>query len=408
MSKNRGDGDGSIFKDGRGRWVAVASLGSKVIDGKRRRVRKKFVGVSRKEVQAKLTQALNNLDRGLAVADSRSMFGVFFTQWLASAKARLKPSSHASYQWLGKKYIMPALANVRLCQLDAGTLNAFMARMLEDGLSPRTVQYAHAVIRSALATAEKQDLVRRNVARLADVPPQVNSNVKPLEPHQAVALLAAVKGHRLEALYSVALAVGLRRGEALGLARPDIDLDDATLTVRRTLNRVKAEGERGALVFSSPKTKGSRRTIPLPDFAVRALRQHLECQDRERRLMGEDWKGARDADGSSLDLVFTTTIGTPIEPRNLLGHLKPTLAALNIPHHRWHDLRHTAASLLIANGASLHDVKEILGQSQIRLTADLYGHLYMSAARKVVAGMDAALSPVAPRVAPQTMSEAVH
>jgi integrase len=381
--KKRGDGDGTIFEQRPGRWVAVLSQGSKTVDGQRKRIRKKFVGKTRDGVRKKLNKALGRRDRNLPVSDSRMMFGGFFVQWLADRRPHLKASTHASYQWLGEKYILPVFSHVRLSALTAAMINAFMSELMASGLSPRTTQYCHAVIRAALKTAEKQDLVARNVARLADVPPQVQTEVKPLEPHEAVRLLQAVKGHRLESLYSAALAVGLRRGEALGLAWPDIDFENGTLTVRRTLNRVN-----GKLRFDTPKTKGSRRTIPLPPFALKSLREHRECQLRERALMGEDWKGAE------FDLVFTTSIGTPLEPRNVLRHLQATLAALNIPHHRFHDLRHTAASLLVAQGASLHDVKEILGHSQIRLTADLYSHLYLSAARKVVDGVESVLAPV--------------
>jgi integrase len=198
--------------------------------------------------------------------------------------------------------------------------------------------------------------------------------------------------------------VGLRRGEACALAWPDVDLEAGTLLVHRTLQRIKADGaKRGALKFTEmPKTAASRRFIPLPPFAIRSLSKHRQRQERERELMGEDWKGA------PLDLVFSTTLGTPVEPRNVLRHLQQTLVTLKLPHHRFHDLRHTAASLLLAQGCTLHTVKEILGHSQIALTADLYGHLFMSVAREAMSGMDAALSPVATLVATLTASESVH
>jgi integrase len=216
-------------------------------------------------------------------------------------------------------------------------------------------------------------------------------------------LLDYVKGQRLAALYSVALAVGLRRGEACALAWPDIDLEAGTLSVRRTLQRIKADGSKhGALKFSEmPKNASSRRIIPLPPMAVRSLAEHRTRQAQERVFMSDDWKGA------PYDLVFSTKIGTPVEPRNVLRHLKRALAALKLPHHPFHDLRHTAASLLLVQGCTLHTVKEILGHSQIVLTADLYGHLFMSVAREAMSGMEAALCPVAPSVAPQVIRRAL-
>src|SRR5579871_1373456 len=139
--------------------------------------------------------------------------------------------------------------------------------------------------------------------------------------------------------------------------------------------------------------------LPLPAFAVSALKNHRERQQQERLLAGDDW--------SEHGRVFTSTIGTPIEPRNLLRHFHATLKSLEISG-RFHDLRHTAASLLIAQGATLHDVKEILGHSQIRLTADLYGHAYMQAKREVVATMDAILAPLPTPLAPLAPSKAIN
>jgi integrase len=272
------------------------------------------------------------------------------------------------------------------------------------GLSPRTCQYARAVTRKMLTDAEKLDLVSRNVARLSTAPRREKGEVTPLTVEQARMLLDYVKGQRLEALYSVALAIGLRRGEACSLAWPDVDLETGTLTIRRTLQRIKADGSKhGSLKFSEmPKNASSRRCIPLPPMAIRSLAEHRTRQAQERVFLGEDWKGA------PLDLVFSTRIGTPVEPRNVLRHLQRGLAALKLPHHRFHDLRHTAASLLLAQGCTLHTVQKILGHSQIALTSDLYGHLFMSVAREAMAGMDAALSPVAPSVAPQATVKSVN
>jgi integrase len=395
MTKNkRGQGDGTIFEERPGRWVAVLSMGSKIIDGKQRRNRKKFVGRTRRVVQEKLTAALRKQDQSLPVATSRESFCRYFERWLVTAKARIRDSTHASYAVVGRLYLIPHFGTVPLQELTAQHVNGMMDAITAAGLSPRTCQYAQAIARKVLADAEKLDLVSRNVAKLSTAPRSEKAEITPLTVDQARLLLGGVQGHRLEALYSVALAVGLRRGEACALAWPDIDLEAGTLTVRRTLQRIKADGsKRGALRFTEmPKTASSRRFIPLPPMAIRSLRDHQARQAQERLFMGDDWKGA------PLDLVFSTTLGTPVEPRNVLRHLQQTLITLKLPHHRFHDLRHTAASLLLAQGCTLHTVKEILGHSQIALTANLYGHLFMSVARDAMSGMDAALSPVVTQV----------
>jgi integrase len=401
MSK-RGQNEGSIFEEKPGRWVASLSLGYEVKDGKRRRLRKKFTATSRREVQKKLTEALREQQTGGTVPIQKDTLGPFLKVWLASLEQNgRKESTVASYRWLIEKYIEPDLGRTPLTKLTQRDLNEFMGRKLEDGLSARTVGYCHAVIRSALTRAEKDGLVGRNVAKLASPPHRASdSRVEPLTLIQANALLAAVAGHRLEALYSVALAIGLRRGEALGLAWTDIDIPAQTLTVRSTLQRIKyasaEDGEtKSRLVVSAPKTQKSGRLIPLPSFAVESLQRHRERQAEERKFAGEQW--------TESGLVFASTVGTPLEPRNVVRHYHGILALVKIPRHRFHDLRHTAASLLLAQGATLHDVKEILGHSQITLTANLYGHAYTSVLRESVDRVGSLLgsqNPVAPSVAP--------
>jgi integrase len=268
-----------------------------------------------------------------------------------------------------------------------------MQRKIDAGLSSRTVRYCHAVIRSALTRAAKDGLVARNVAMLAD-PPALDKRhrVEPLTPEDARRFLAVVSGHRLEALYSVAIAVGLRRGEALGLEWVGVDLERGVLQVTQTIQPIR---KKGMVTRRAGKNDKSLRMIPLPGFAIAALSRHREIQAQERAFAGEDWK--------ERGLVFTTTIGTPLQPGKLLKHFHGALETLKIDRRRFHDLRHTAASLLLAQGATLHEVKEILGHSQIALTADLYGHAYTSVLRGTVDRVGSLLAPqnpVAPQLAP--------
>ncbi len=243
------------------------------------------------------------------------------------------------------------------------------------GVSPRTVTYARAVLRKALNQAVKWGQVPRNVVTLVDAPRAKRHQITPLTPDQGRALLTAVQGHRLEGLYRVALSLGLRLGEALGLRWEDIDLDTGTLRVAVALQRRKGSRE-----LVEPKTQQSRRTLPLPQVLISALKTHRTRQLEERLAAAPAWHDQ--------GLVFPSTVGTPIEPRNLTRHFKSVLQAAELPNIRFHDLRHTAASLLVAQGVHPRVVMEILGHSQISLTMNTYAHVLPQAQREATAYMD--------------------
>lgn len=251
-----------------------------------------------------------------------------------------------------------------------------MNAKLASGLSARTVQYIHATLRRALGQALKWDLVARNVATLVDPPRVVRPEVQPLTPEAAKALLEAARGDRLSALYTVALALGLRQGELLGLRWADVDLDNGFLHVRRALQRID-----GKLQLVEPKTAKSRRTIAMPAFVVAALREHRLRQGLERMFVGEGWQDA-------FGLVFTTAIGTPLDEGNVRRQFKRLLAKAGLPDMRFHDLRHSCASLLLAQGLSLRAIMEVLGHSQIALTANTYTHILPQMQREAADAMD--------------------
>ncbi len=274
MSK-RGQNEGSIFEESPGRWVALVTLGYEVRDGVRRRVRKKFVSTTRAAVQKKLTAALRELDTGGVVAIEKDTLGAFLRAWIPSLRAKGRSEKTIeSYTWIAEHHIIPELGHVPLPRLTQVMLNEFMHRKLESGLSARTVAYCHAVIRSALSKAERDGLVGRNVAKLAEPPSQrALHRVEPLSPDEARKFLAYVQGDRLEALYSVALAIGLRRGEALGLQWSSVDLDAGALRVTQTIQRIKGQG---MVTRRAAKTDSSIRRVPLPGFAIAVLRRHWE------------------------------------------------------------------------------------------------------------------------------------
>ena len=196
-----------------------------------------------------------------------------------------------------------------------------------------------------------------------------------LTPEQARAFLEAASGDRLEALYTVALAVGLRQGEALGLRWDDVDLEAGTLTVRHALQRVG-----GRLRLVEPKTRLSLRNIALPPMVVAALRAHRSRQLQERLWAGSRWQ--------EHDYVFASTIGTPLDGTNVTHRLQAILLTAGLPRQRFHDLRHACASLLLALGVHPRVVMETLGHSQISLTMNTYGHVLPSLQRDAADRMD--------------------
>lgn len=358
MSK-RGHHEGSIFKRGDDRWAATITLG--YVGGKRQR--KTFYGDTRKEVQEQLTAALRAQQQGLPVANDRQTVGEFLARWLdESVKGKKQPKTYASYAQLIRLHIAPELGRIVLAKLTPQDVQGFINRKLDAGLSARTVQYLHAVLRAALNRALKWGLVARNVATLVDVPSVRRKDMRFLTPDEARRFLASIQGDRLEALYTVAMAIGLREGEALGLRWQDVDLNTGVLRVRVALQRIE-----GALQLKELKTAHSRRAIALPAFAISALLSHRARQDEERKRAGAMWR--------EHGLVYTTATGMPLDSRNVLRRFKRALVEAGLPDQRFYDLRHTCASLLLVQGVHPRVVMEILGHSQISLTMNTYSHV---------------------------------
>ena len=276
-------------------------------------------------------------------------------------------------------HIVPDLGNVVLDQVTPQHVQALINKKLRAGLSPKTVQYMRGVLRTALGQAERWGMVSRNAAALVDGPRQHRNVINPLGLDEARRLLDAARDDRLGALYSVALAMGLRQGEALGLRWEDVDLEEGVLHVRYQLQRLN-----GKVQLVEPKTAMSRRTLALPDSIVASLEAHRERQARERHLAGSRWV--------ETGLVFTTPIGTALDGPNVTKRFQRLLARIGLPKRRFHDLRHSCASLLLAQNVAPRVVMEILGHSQISLTMNTYTHVLPHLRREAAAHMDVLLA----------------
>lgn len=382
----RANGEGTVYRRKDGRWeCAVYVLGG---DGTRRRVR--VYGKVREEVLKK-RDALIAADRqGLPVQSGLRLEG-YLTDWLRqTARLELRPRAYETYERCVNRHIVPLLGAKRLHSLAPADVRHLMNAKIAEGLSPGTVHYIRAVLRSALSQAMRDGLVQRNVAALVKPPRAKRKEIRALTPEEARTLLRTARDDRLYALWLVAMALGLRRAELLGLTWSNIDLDSRTLRVAQGVQRID-----GRLVLDELKSARSHRILPLPKIAADALREHHSRQSRERLAAGRHW-----ADN---DLVFCSEVGTPIDPRNLNRSFRSLLIRAQVgviranpgaepPKYqttvRLHDLRHSCASFLLAQGVSPRVVMEVLGHSGIAITMNIYAHVMPSLLGDALGGMD--------------------
>jgi integrase len=274
-----------------------------------------------------------------------------------------------------RRHIKPTLGHVLLTKLKPGELQQLYADKLEKGrtdetggLSSQTVRHIHNVLHGALKQAMREGLVNRNVAQATSPPKLVRTEeMNPLSRKQVTQFLSTLAGERLEAAFLLDLATGLRRGELLALRWSDLNLERGTLQVRKSLSRVKQDDGTTRLEFSDVKTPKSRRLIPLPDEAVRELRAHKARQNQEKLKLGEAYQDR--------GMVFATVLGGPIEPRNFHRRWTELLKKAGIPHTRFHNLRHTFATILLEAGEHPKVVQEMLGHSKVSMTLDTYSHV---------------------------------
>jgi integrase len=252
------------------------------------------------------------------------------------------------------------------------------------GLASSYIRYTKAVLSRALNDAVRENLIARNVAMLAVVPRTPKREMKVWDQAQTRQFLESIQGDRLEVLFTVALSLGLRRGELLGLSWRDVDLEKGTLLVRASLTRIEHGAELG-----EPKTKGSRRTIHLPRTLVSILKRHRAKQKANELRAGGDWKNT--------GMVFTTFVGGPMTPNNLLRDLTRLAKKAGVPRIRVHDLRHTAATLMLKSGTPVKVVSETLGHASVRVTLDLYAHVLDEQRAEVAERMDDLLWGNSPR-----------
>jgi len=378
LRRKRDNGEGTIYRRKDGRWAGGVQVG--FVNG--RRAMKVVYGKSRSEVLEKVRELLESARRGTIAPGRSPRLDTFLNQWLQTIEGSIRPSTFTSYSGIVRKHLIPVLGHKPIDRLTVPDIADLLARKRGEGLSPRTGQYILFVLRNALNKAVRWGIASRNVAQLVDAPRVAHRDVNVLSPEEALQLVTAAREDRLEALWVLALSTGLRRGELLGLSWSDIDLERRQLRVTKALQRVTGKG----LVLAETKTRMGRRSIILPIGTVEALRRHRARQAGDRLIAGSAW--------SQSDFVFTSARGTPLDGDNMISRpFTRLLERGGLQAMRFHDLRHSCASLLLAQGVAPRVVMETLGHSRISVTLDTYTHVLPALQREAADAMDRALAP---------------
>ena len=393
--KKNANNEGTIYQRKDGRWEGSAYVLTTDGTYKRRSV----YGKTWDDAHEKLTRLKADSLNGRPVSTSKMTIAEYLTYWLTNvAKGKVRSTTYVNYESLVRNYVTPEFGRKKLARLTARDIRAFLTKTAatcqccaqgKDKSRPehkrrccalgkcckklpsdRTVRFLLVILRAALQHAVRADELPRNVARNVELSMGTKREIEPLTVKEGRQLLAAARDSRLWAAYELAVRIGLRRGELLGLRWSDVDLHEGVLTVRQALQRVGGE-----LLIVAPKTQRSARRVALPSECVTALRAQRAQQLADRKAASSNWKG------TAYGLVFTTTNGTPIEPRNLNRSFDALCVRAGVRKVRFHDLRHTCASLLHEQGADAHMIMEVLGHSSIRVTMDIYTFVRLDSQR---------------------------
>ncbi len=354
---------GQLIQRGERTWLVRIYLGRRV-DGRRKYFNKTVHGTKR-EARRFLNEKLYEHDRGRLVVPSKKTVSEFLFEWIDRGKPGIQDRTRESYRWTLIQYVLPRLGDRRLDQLSPMEIQDLYNALSEKGLSPRTVRYAHSILRSALAQAVRWRVLNGNPADLVELPAKKPKEMRALSPEEASTFLEAIQGDRWEALWELLLVTGLQPGEALGLKWSDVDWEGGRLRVQRCLRR----GENNQWSFGEPKTERGRRSVVVPRSTMDNLRRYRAQQLQERLARGPGYAGF-------LGMVFANRDGRPVDYRVAVRrHFKPLVAAAGLEPLRPYDLRHTCATLLLAAGEHPKVVAERLGHSTTVMTMDVYSHV---------------------------------
>jgi integrase len=336
--------------------------------------RKSFYGRTRREALQKLEQGRWSLTLGLAVSSRSKTVAEFLDEWLKVTRRRVRPSTFENYE-LNARRLKAHFGEVPVSRLSPPAIQHAYHRLHDSGLSDYSVLQAHRTLHRALNQAFHWGLIRANPAALVFPPRPLKREMTALDRDQLLALFEQTRNQPLHALLVLLATSGLRVGEALALRWQDLDLEAHRLYVRRCIRRQRRAG----VVFGPPKTQRSRRPVVLTHLAVDALHTY-----RARRGGGVNEENP----SNESELVFTSSLGGPLEPAAPGKALNRALEGAGLPHIRVHDLRHTTASLMLLARVHPKVVQDLLGHTSIRTTLDTYSHAMPVLHEDAVAELD--------------------
>ena len=375
--ERRANGEGSWFDTENGKGFALTYKDPVT----REKKRKYFYGKNTKDVQAKTKAFIKGIEEGNSPAVATVTVEQWLDTWMETyKKPSVRQNTYEGYQYIIKSHLTPTIGPVLLKDLRVDQVQNMLNKKMVSGnrrtkgpLGARQIEYIYSVLHMALEQAYKNQMIPRNVCDAVNKPKKEKHEFIPWTMEETNSFLASVKNSRLFPLYVVAWGSGLRRSELLGLQWPDIDFQKRSLTVRRTLVRVK-----GGYKFGEPKTKKSRRTIPLPEQVMEALKKWKSKQAREKMKWNARYKDIeldKRPAFNPLNMVFNDEMGEPVNPEFISRCFKKDSEDAKLPNIRFHDLRHGHATMLLELGEDIKVISDRLGHSTITLTADTYSHV---------------------------------
>ena len=372
-TKRRNKGDGSITRRGNGTWRAQINLNGRRIS---------FGAQTKAECQQWLRQNARTVDEMIEAKDSTITVGEYMGNWLDTIRMSLRPKTITNYEGIIRLKVTPLIGKMKLTDLNLIRIERFYSDLLELGNGPRTVRHTHSVLHRAFQRAVRYDLLVKNPTAGAILPRYSPPEMKVLDEAQVNQFLMAARGSPYEALYYLAIVTGMRMGEIYGLTWDDLHWHTGELNVRRQIQEKKG----GGWDFYEPKTHFGTRMVKLGDGTLTVLRNHKSRQELEMAFAGDRWQHN--------NLIFPSASGTPLNKSNMRKDYNRVLELAGIPHIRFHDLRHTAASLMLNHKTPLLVASRRLGHSKPSVTLDIYSHLFQDSQNEVANLLDELVTPV--------------
>jgi integrase len=351
---------GHITKRGKGSYTIVIDLGRDPKTGKRQQHWESIKG-NKKDAEKRLSELLSQIDNGIFIQPKKTTIEDYLKIWLNDyVKSNLSPKGYERYESIVRVHITPNLGKILLTELKPEHVQKYYTDKLNSGLSPRTVRYHHVVLHKALKTAVKWELIIRNVTDAVDPPRPRKTEMTTWDEIEVSKFLEAAKKTEYYPLFHTAIFTGMRRSELLALRWRDVDLTNSQISISRSLHQLKD----GTFIFTQPKTVRSQRTIAISPSSISVLKELHEKQKLERLL--------QEIPLNDDDLVFSHFDGKPLRPNTVSRAWTIIASRAELKVIRFHDARHTHASLMLKQGVHPKIVQERLGHSSIAVTLDTY------------------------------------